>query len=159
MPHWLEVADFVAENRQKGAFRGLEKLGFHMQDSSSVQAAFCCVHCHLEEYLTEYLTEEDKRILGFSPLFTEHLLCKVIRWAKHLMREGDIDFYDKDLHAESMYTDWEAGLNQTDNVTFPFPLKIDSEELGRAIAEAAVSIAAIHMFQMLKILQMFHVQA
>jgi len=75
MPHWLEVADFIAENHQKGALCGLEKLGFHMPDSSSVWAVFCCVHHHLEEHLTE----EDKQILGFSPLFTEHLLCKVVR--------------------------------------------------------------------------------
>jgi hypothetical protein len=155
MPHWLEVADFIAENRQKGAFRGLEKLGFRMPDSSSVRAAFCCVHRHLEEHLTE----EDKQILGFSPLFTEHLLCKVVRWAKHLTREGDIDFYEKGLHAEATYTDWKAGLNQTDNVAFPFPLTIDSDKLGRAITEAAVSIAMICMFQMLNILQIFRAQA
>jgi len=136
MPEWTEVADFVAENRNKGAFRGLEKLGFHLTDSASVRAAFYCVHQHLEEYLTE----EDKRILGFSPLFTEHLLCKVVRWAKHLLREGDIDFYEKGLHAESTSTDWNAGFNQTDNTAFPFPLRINKEALENAIKGAKVSI-------------------
>jgi len=136
MPHWTEIADFVAENRQKGAFRGLEKLGFHMPDSSSIRAAFFCVHRHLDEYLTD----EDKKILGFSPLFTEHLLCKVVRWAKHLSTEGDINFYNKGLIAESAAGVWEAGCNQTDNTAFPFPLVINRENLEEAIKEAEVSI-------------------
>src|SRR4051812_16314566 len=79
MPPWYEVADFVVENRQKGAFRGLQGLGFHMPDSSSVRAAFYCIHHHLEKNLTE----DDKEILGFNVLFTEHILCKVVRWARH----------------------------------------------------------------------------
>ncbi|KAF8219548.1 hypothetical protein L208DRAFT_1339223, partial [Tricholoma matsutake] len=104
MPHWTEVADFVAENLQKGVFRSLEKLGFHMPDSSSVHATFICIHWHLDKYLTD----EDKKILGFSPLFTKHLLCKVVRWAKHLLTEGDINFYNKGLIAESATGVWEA---------------------------------------------------
>lgn len=141
MPHWSEVADFIADNRQKGAFRGLERLGFNMPDTSSVRAAFYCVHHHLEEYLTE----EDKRILGFSVLFTEHLLCKVVRWSKHLDEEGDIDFYQMGVQAESINIDWVAGLNQTDNTAFPFPLTIDSEALERAIRETTVSITIIYL--------------
>jgi hypothetical protein len=138
MPHWSEVADFISENRQKGAFRGLEKLGFHMPDASSVRAAFYCVH----HYLDEHLTDEDKKDLGFSPIFTENLLCKVVRWAKYLSNEGKIDFYDKGLQAESAYPDWEGGLNMTDNAAFPFPLTISSEQLARAIKEAGSSVSA-----------------
>ncbi|HMK57645.1 MAG TPA: hypothetical protein VK462_01180, partial [Nitrososphaeraceae archaeon] len=141
MPHWSEVADFIADNRQKGAFRGLEKLGFHMPDTSPVRAAFYCVHHHLEEYLTE----EDKRILGFSVLFTEHLLCKVVRWSKHLDEEGHIDFYQMGVQAESINIDWVAGLNQTDNTAFPFPLTIESEALERAIRETMVSVTIIYL--------------
>jgi hypothetical protein len=142
MPHWTEIADFVAENRQKGAFRSLEKLGFHMPDLLSIRATFICIHRHLNKYLTD----EDKKILGFSPLFTEHLLCKVVRWAKHLLTEGDINFYDKGLIAESATGVWEAGCNQTNNTAFPFPLIINRKNLEEAIKEAEVSTMLLLLY-------------
>lgn len=137
MPSCSEVAEFISENRQKGAFRGLEKLGFHMVDLSHVQSAFYCIHHHLDQHLTE----DDKKILGFSPILTEHLLCKVVRWADHLRSEGDMDFYQMGLSAESTSPncEWEAGLNLTDNTAFPFPLTITSEQLAMAIKDTGVS--------------------
>ena len=148
MPHWSEVADFIAENRQKGAFRGLEKLGFNMPDSSSVRAAFYCVH----HYLEKTLSDDDKHILGFSPLFTEHLLCKVIRWAKHLSTEGGIDFYRMGQDAESSQTTWVVGSNATDEHAFPFLLTIDKESIRAAIKEAGVRIPNVFTFRILMIL-------
>lgn len=136
MPHWSEIADFISENRQKGAFRSLEKLGFRLTDLSSVHAAFYCIHQHLDQYLTA----DDKGVLGFSPIFTEHLLCKIVRWAKHLTKEGNIDFYQEGHHAEST-CNWEAGLNKTDNMAFPFPLIITGEQLANGIKAATVSIS------------------
>ena len=136
MPHWSEMADFIAMNRLKGAFRGLEKLGFHMPDTSSVRAAFYCVHRHLEEHLTD----EDKRILGFSPIFTEHLLCKVVRWAKHLQNEAKINLYDLGYKAEVKSSDWIAGVNIADKAAFPFPLTIAEESLIKSIVDAKVWI-------------------
>lgn len=134
MPHWSEIADFISENRSKGAFRGLEKLGFYMPDASSVRAAFYCIHHHLDKHLTEI----DKKNIGFSPIFTEHVLCKVVRWAKHLDREANIDFYKMGQDAELKYVTWELGLNKLDPVAFPFPLTISMETLAEAVKKSVV---------------------
>lgn len=133
MPHWSKIANFIHENRLKGAFRGLNKLGFHMPDASSVQVAFYSVHHHLDKYLTE----DDKEILGFSPIFTEHLLCKVVRWANSLDKEANIDFYKMGSEAELICTldSWKSGFNRTDNAAFPFPLTITAEQLAKNIKE------------------------
>jgi len=45
-------------------------------------------------HLDQFLTEDNKKILGFSPIFVEHLLCKVVRWESRLV-EGKVSSLDK----------------------------------------------------------------
>ncbi|KAF8231274.1 hypothetical protein L208DRAFT_1277894, partial [Tricholoma matsutake] len=74
MPTCSDLADFIHSNRWLGAFCGLESLGFMMKNCTSVHAAFICIHQHLDRHLMQ----ADKELLGFSPIFMEHLLCKVV---------------------------------------------------------------------------------
>jgi hypothetical protein len=118
-----------------------------MPDSAYVRAAFYCIHHHLEEYLSD----EDKHILGFNPIFTEYLLCKVVRWAKHLSTEGDINFYDMGYKAEQNNFNWVAGANKTDPAAFPFPLQIDNKNIEKMVKDAAVRVCFMYLHQNLTV--------
>jgi hypothetical protein len=134
MPDCADVAAFIDDNKGLGAYRGLEQLGFSMNSPSATRAAFTAVHTHLENHLTE----ADKVILGFSPIFTEHLLCKVVRWERFLNNEANLSFDVVSTEAENMAGNWQPGLNATDHLAFPFPLVLMPEDIERAIKECSV---------------------
>ncbi|KAF8220963.1 hypothetical protein L208DRAFT_1330885 [Tricholoma matsutake] len=102
-----------------------------MKNHTLVHAAFICVHQHLDQHLTP----ADKEVLGFCPIFTEHLLCKVVQWSRH---------WKEDTHKspevmgtsieEELGSQWEAGLNISDHTAFPFPLQATPQGLNKAIA-------------------------
>jgi hypothetical protein len=80
---------------------------------------FICVHQHLEWHLTL----ADKEVLGFSPIFTEHLLCKVVRWSRHWKEDThkSLEVMGTGIEEEEG-SQWEAGLNISDHTAFTFPL-------------------------------------
>ncbi|KAF8230516.1 hypothetical protein L208DRAFT_1281598, partial [Tricholoma matsutake] len=127
-----DLADFIHTNRWLGAFRGLESLGFVMKNCTSVHAAFICIHQHLDRHLTQ----ADKELLGFSPIFMEHLLCKVVRWIRHVKDDTHKSLEAMGTSIEQESWVWEAGLNISDHTAFPFPLQAAPEELNEAIPEA-----------------------
>jgi hypothetical protein len=133
MPECGDLADFIYNNHGLGAFRGLESLGFVMKNRTSVHAAFICVHQHLDRHLTL----ADKEVLGFSPIFTEHLLCKVVRWSRHWKEDThkSLEVMGTSIEEEGG-SPWEAGLNISDHTAFPFPLRATPQELNKAIAGA-----------------------
>ena len=132
MPTCSDLADFIHSNRRLGAFHGLESLGFVMKNRASVHAAFMCVHQHLDRHLTQ----ADKELLGFGPIFTEHLLCKVVRWTRHVKNDTHKSLEAMGTSIEEESWIWEAGLNISDHTAFPFPLQATPEELNKVIAEA-----------------------
>ncbi|KAK0430784.1 hypothetical protein EV421DRAFT_1721178 [Armillaria borealis] len=85
MPSVAMVGTWILHNCGLGAFLGLEKMGFIMTDIASVVAAFAIVH----DFLDEYLSEDDKEILGFNEgfgtVFVEHL-HEVLHIMQHLHR-------------------------------------------------------------------------
>jgi hypothetical protein len=83
MPEPVEIADWIYDNSNLGAYHGLARLGFVLSDCGSVRCAFMCVY----EHLNLNMTQKNKELLGFSPIFLEHVLCKVEHWNSRLKKE------------------------------------------------------------------------
>ena len=136
MPTENDIADWIFENPTLGANRGLIQLGFVLTDCTSVRCAFGCVYGHLERYLTD----DDKQLLGFSTIFVEHVLCKVVRWNNRLSCEMEpSSSLDKIAKQLSCVYDWESGQNQTDASAFPFPFEASLEDIDQIIKQICVS--------------------
>ena len=139
MPELNDVADWIYDNPKLGAYRGLIRLGFSLKDCGFVRCAFACVYNHLDRYLMA----EDKTLLGFNPIFTEHVLCKIVRWDKRLEEEGDpacrLDVLVESIRM-SAYV-WKGSQNSEgqDKNALPFPLEATSQELDLSIHTVAVS--------------------
>ena len=76
-PTVFDMADWIHKHPKLGAFQGLKDLGFSvsMKNLMSVQGAFGCIY----HFFEEHLTEQDKLLLLFGPIFMEHILCKILR--------------------------------------------------------------------------------
>ncbi|KDR72713.1 hypothetical protein GALMADRAFT_42557, partial [Galerina marginata CBS 339.88] len=95
LPDPEALAAWIASNQDLGAYRGLEILGFGLtpkkagqkveMEVEKIQVGFKSVFAHLDQYLSP----EDKALLGFNVLFVEHLLCKITRWDSR-MKQGKI---------------------------------------------------------------------
>ena len=130
MPASVEVADWIYDHGTLGAYRGLQHLGFICPDLASVRSAYMIIYNHLHQFLTE----DDKKILGFSPIFVEHLLCKVVRWESRLV-EGKVSSLDKMVASIDLSEEcWTAGENKTNREAFPFPFSSDPKDLKKTIA-------------------------
>ena len=137
-PTVVDIADWISKNPKLGAFRGLKDLGFSVSQKNlmSVRGAFTCIY----QFFEENLTEEDKSILFFGPIFMEHLLCKLPRWKTRLADEGA----EGQLEAlvakeiEKNYL-WTLGENVIYNKALPVPLLIPSTWLEQTIESISVS--------------------
>ncbi|KAJ7355295.1 hypothetical protein DFH08DRAFT_690777, partial [Mycena albidolilacea] len=114
------MAQWIASNREYGAFAGLKLLGFNLSkhtSSAAVQVAFLCFY----RWLDHFLTNTDKRDLHFDPIFAEQLLCKVARWQNCLLHMGrNYNLLEK---AETLFEpeEWTPGGNFEDHTKFPIP--------------------------------------
>ncbi|KAJ7806095.1 hypothetical protein B0H14DRAFT_2382140 [Mycena olivaceomarginata] len=114
------MAQWIASNREYGAFAGLKLLGFNLSkhaSSAAVQAAFLCFY----RWLDHFLTNADKCDLHFGPIFAEQLLCKVARWQNRLLHMGrNYNLLEK---AETLFEpeEWTPGGNFEDHTNFPIP--------------------------------------
>lgn len=82
-PSLDEMAEWISNHSQLGAFSGLQCLGFHLQNRDVVRIALGLVYDHLDSHLTKRF----KDILDFDTfgvLAVEHMLCKVSRWLKEV---------------------------------------------------------------------------
>ncbi|KAJ2920782.1 hypothetical protein H1R20_g16313, partial [Candolleomyces eurysporus] len=131
-PERWTLADWIWRNQSLGAFRGLESLGFQLESTTATRFAFDVVYDHLETYMKE----EDKKLIGFSTIFVEHLLCKVVRWDKHLKKEGSskklADF------AEDACKNYERGFQE--QVPFPTPFSVSQKSMEMYLSLANASI-------------------
>ena len=108
----------VDKNPKIGAFWGLKDLGFSVSQKNLM---FTCIY----QFFEENLTEEDKSILFFGPIFMEHLLCKLPRWKTHLSDEGAEGRLEALVakEIEKNYL-WTPGENVIYNKVLPVPLLI-----------------------------------
>ena len=135
-----EMAQWIFHNQGLGAFTGLANIGFILSSNNlnATRAAFACVFRHLDENLTR----EDKEILFFSPIFVEHLLCKVGRWKNRFSNyPGIADKLHELVHKaleETWNSGWVAGANSLSPKAVPFPLKLDFAWIEAVIADIKV---------------------
>jgi hypothetical protein len=113
------MAQWIYLNKGYGAFHGLQVLGFHLPANASpaaVRAAFFCVYY----WLDYYLSDRDKKVLGFGAIFTEQLLCKVGRWKYRAQSMGKVDLAKL---AEEIFEGmpWKPGQNEKDHTKWPIP--------------------------------------
>ena len=123
LPTEIEMARWVAGHANKGAVAGLSQLKFQADSYSRTQAAFLAFH----SFLNINLTSDDKAILRFSPIFTEHLLCKTNRWDRLLEAYAELSLAK--LGAKAQEEKWLPGRNLNDSNAFPFPCIFKRNEL------------------------------
>ncbi|KAG1727318.1 hypothetical protein EDB19DRAFT_1643065 [Suillus lakei] len=129
-----QLADFVSHNRKLGAFGGLVHLGFQIQDRGAnwVKTAFKIVH----EHLRATLAEEDSAELEFSPILTEHILCKLSRISGAFRQSDRITLAQ--IGEEAMHSgSWISGGSVKDctGKLFPIGMETDRDEAERIITE------------------------
>lgn len=129
MPSPEIVAHWIFGNPGLGAYRGLEHLGFLLVDRPTVHSAFRCVYDHLDRYLSP----ADKVLLGFSPLFVEHVLCKVVRWEKRLQVEGGTSFKDLVGDRKNCASEWDGNARTGDASHFPIPFDALKSDVEKAV--------------------------
>ena len=136
-PTVFNMADWIYKHPKLGAFRGLKNLGFSVSTKNlmSVRGAFACIY----RFFEEHLTEQDKSLLFFGPIFMEHVLCKIPRWKNRLRDEGAENLLEE--MAKKEINKWTAGENITSNKAFPVPLIIPSEWLEQAIDSISSSVS------------------
>ena len=136
-PTVVDIADWIYKNPKLGAFRGLKDLGFSVSPKNlmSVRGAFTCIY----QFLEEHLTEQDKSLLFFGPIFMEHLLCKLPRWKGRLTDE-DAEGQLETLAGIEIKKNlpWIPGQNVLSGKAFPVPLLIPSAWLEQTIKSISV---------------------
>ena len=120
MVSWLYI------NRELGATKGLQYLGFQPKTFRGFLAAFLVVHDHLDEHLSA----DDKSILHFGVIFTEHLLCKISRWRARLRSEDRLN--------PEVKSEWIKGANATNHLAFPVPETILTQHLETVVQKTNV---------------------
>ena len=132
------MADWIHKHPKLGAFRGLKDLGFSVSTKNlmSVRGAFSCIY----RFFEEHLTEQDKLLLFFGPIFLEHALCKIPRW-KNRLTDEDAEGRLEELAAKEIEKNyiWTAGENIISNTAFPVPLIIPSAWLEQTIDSVSSS--------------------
>ena len=131
-PTVFDMADWIHKHPKLGAFRGLKDLGFSVSKKNLmfVRGAFSCIY----RFFEENLTEQDKLLLFFGPIFMEHVLCKIVRW-KNRLTEEEAEGRLEELAAREIEKNriWNAGENIISNTAFPVPLIIPSAWLEQTI--------------------------
>jgi hypothetical protein len=136
-PTVIDISDWIYRHPKLGAFPGLKDLGFSVSNKNlmSVRGAFTCIY----RFLEEHLTERDKSVLSFGPIFTEHVLCKITRWKSRLADE-DAEGRLEELAAKEYEKNrpWTSGGNIFCNKAFPMPLTIPPAWLEQTIESTSV---------------------
>jgi hypothetical protein len=120
MPTAVEMATWISENPTLGACGGLKDIGFDIDSTPAIRAAFLVVYNHLEKHLSV----SDKSLLRFGPIFVEHVLCKVPRWTQYLKEKARVDLTALGHSAVLDGQKWIQDQNVNDEMCFPIPVAI-----------------------------------
>jgi hypothetical protein len=90
LPIVTEIAEWIYKNPMKGAFKGLEALGFNILEHPAhwTKAAFQVVLNHLSATLRR------SRAVGVSTIFLKHVLCKMSHFTYLLCKTGPQIIYE-----------------------------------------------------------------
>jgi hypothetical protein len=137
-PTDVSMAHWIRKHPLKGAFRGLNILGFDLDNrpgeivESYVLEAFRAVYHHLDQSLSP----DDKVTFGFDRglgvIFVEHLLCKVVKWAGRFPKRKEVNLFQIGQDAQNaLDKPWVRGANSGDQTgkKYPIPLKLDENYL------------------------------
>ncbi|KAH6899588.1 hypothetical protein BKA70DRAFT_1230865 [Coprinopsis sp. MPI-PUGE-AT-0042] len=96
----------------------------------------------LHKHLETFLSDSDKKILGFSTIFVEHILCKVVRFnrlcGKVTQTQTQLAQIGQSAAQAEISNPWRSGENKADKEQLPFPTLLDSNVLDKAITEFTV---------------------
>ncbi|KAG1891669.1 uncharacterized protein F5891DRAFT_964263 [Suillus fuscotomentosus] len=127
-----EMGSWIGGNRRLGAFQGLKILGFNIDARGPKfgQTAFQSFHAHLEQHLHP----SDKLDLTFSTIFSEHLLCKIFRYAGMFQKTDKTSLIS--LAENVSCSDWRSGdnINDESGQLFPIPFGQNREVLDQLVA-------------------------
>ncbi|KAF6761441.1 hypothetical protein DFP72DRAFT_842366 [Ephemerocybe angulata] len=118
---WTDFMGLMANQDHKewtecpklGAHLGLEQLGFAISNTNATWFAFGLIYHHLDTYMSD----NDKQAIGFSGLFVEHILCKIVHWTRKLKSGSGINSWSLEDYAEGAC----KHLNDGKAEKFPFP--------------------------------------
>ena len=137
-PSPASVANWIAANGKLGAFHGLDEMGFSIRTSDPlvVRAAFFCVIVHMDKFLSP----KAKEALEYSPIFVEHVLCKVKRW---------ISRFKSKIHAQTFISLVQKLVEEAATATeshklLPIPVHMTREAIEEAIQLAKVCTNHLH---------------
>ncbi|KAG2097969.1 uncharacterized protein F5147DRAFT_583329 [Suillus discolor] len=144
------TAAFIDKHRGMGSFQGLLLLGYNIDGRGSnwTNAAFL----HFYRHLDASLAGEDKNVLQFSPIFAEHLLCKVKRYCTTFTKTDRTSFQALAKERTSNLK-WVKGQNVKDSsgTVLPIPVVLDRESMDSIISSFEVRIHLFpSLFQSLK---------
>jgi hypothetical protein len=120
MPTAVEMATWISENPSLGACGGLKDMGFAIDSTPAIKAAFLIVYDHLEKHLLV----SDKSLLRFGPIFVKHVLCKVPRWTRYLKEKAHVDLTALGHSAVLDGQKWIQDQNVDDEMCFSIPVTI-----------------------------------
>lgn len=137
-PPCHHIADWIADNWDKGAINGLVLMGFdrlrggpkeHNKDKALYRRLVTFAFTFVFNFLDKHLSSEDKKLLGFDTIFVEQLLCKVSRYDGNFNDNTGKDTVTlQSLANKALLTckAWIAGKNLKDKTgqLFPFPLSL-----------------------------------
>ena len=140
-PSIADISSWISQNRNLGAFAGLQQLGFNLSWEAKgkkneiwlpwIKSAFQCIYDHLDMHLTDL----DKKELRFGVIFVEHLLCKVGRWESRFRKNSTMSLASIGQDAQQSLLTWVPGANVMDNTgqAFPIPLTSSLDEVVASI--------------------------
>jgi hypothetical protein len=131
MPTAVEMATWISENPTLGACGGLKDIGFTVDSTPAIRAAFLVVY----DCLDKHLSGSDKSLLCFGPIFVEHVLCKVPRWTRYLKEKAHVDLTALGQHAVLDGRKWIQDQNIEDETGFPIPLTIPLDNARATLEE------------------------
>ncbi|PPR04901.1 hypothetical protein CVT24_007176 [Panaeolus cyanescens] len=131
-PTCTELVTWISKHKHLGAWKAIKTLDFvtdsRQQGSKQPNLSIYAIFYILWKHLDDSLTDSDKQILGFGPMFVEHLLCKVRRYTKRWL-DYSKEVEKQENQQESNAAVWEAGKNERDCFVFPFPIVLKKDEI------------------------------
>lgn len=124
-PSLKELALWIWQHPNLGAFHGLERIGFHLCNSEAVLIALTSIYEHLDQWLTL----KDKECLGFGTVAVEHFLCKTEQWSRKV-KVMDNRAREAEENAQFM-----VHADERSHHAFPFPLCIPADEVQEVYEE------------------------
>lgn len=118
-PRLVTISSVVSDNN-KGAAIGLDLLGFDVSTPSHVNSAIRFTYAFLDIHLSQV----NKRLLDFGPIFFEHFACKLHRFSNafKVLNPSVFRNFCAACISDHPMNNWVQGADNTDPRAYPLPL-------------------------------------